>query len=307
VTPIEFGYSPPSGDRAGAVGTDAAAFRVELDDCLDLASRHFASIWLPDHVMGGSHFRLEAWTELAWIAARYPGVRIGHVVLDHALRPPALLAKMAATLQLLSGGRFILGYGAGWMESEHHAYGYRFPSARERIDRMDEGIQVIRALWTNAPANYAGTYYRLADAYCEPRPVPLPPIMVGGSGEKRMLRVVAQQADWWNTMTRSPESLRRKLGILDQHCREIGRDPATLRRGIGIIAFLAPTRVEAERLAGSALERLNPPFAGDPAALVDHLRELSELGFDLFQIMFAGLPALAGLRLFIDSVLPEFR
>jgi alkanesulfonate monooxygenase SsuD/methylene tetrahydromethanopterin reductase-like flavin-dependent oxidoreductase (luciferase family) len=131
--------------------------------------------------------------------------------------------------------------------------------------------------------------------------------MIGGSGEKRMLRVIAQHADWWNTMTRAHAAVARKLALLAEYCAEIGRDPASIRRSIGMIVYLAPTRAEAERLAGSALERQNPPFAGDPAMLVDHVQELAELGFDLFQVMFVGLPPMQGLRLFIDRVLPAFR
>ena len=129
----------------------------------------------------------------------------------NSYRHPPLLAKMAASLQYLSGGRFILGYGAGWAEDEYRAYGYDFPSAGTRIDQMVEGIEVIRALWTGGPVDYEGQHYRLTDALAVPVPQPVPPIMIGGDGERRTLRAVATHGDWWNAMSRPMEVLRRKV------------------------------------------------------------------------------------------------
>jgi alkanesulfonate monooxygenase SsuD/methylene tetrahydromethanopterin reductase-like flavin-dependent oxidoreductase (luciferase family) len=130
--------------------------------------------------------------------------------------------------------------------------------------------------------------------------------MIGGDGERRTLRAVAEHADWWNTVMRPVAVLQHKIDVLRAHCHAIGRDPATVRKSLTRIVYLAPTRAEAEQRAGHRLAEEVPPFAGEPAALVDHLRELIELGFDVFQLVFAGFPETADLRLFADRVLPAF-
>jgi alkanesulfonate monooxygenase SsuD/methylene tetrahydromethanopterin reductase-like flavin-dependent oxidoreductase (luciferase family) len=251
-------------------------------------------------------FRMDVWTQLTWIAARYPAQMLGTIVIANSYRHPPLLAKMAASLQAFSRGRLILGYGAGWLEREYRAYGYEFPTARVRIEQMVEGLAIMRAMWTKSPATFHGAHYQIEDAYCEPRPDPPPIVMIGGDGEQRTLRAVAEHADWWNTVMRPPPMLRHKVEVLDQHCRDVGRDPASVRRTITRTLYLAETRAEAERLAGPKMEQDTPPFAGEPAALIDHLHELSELGFDLFQLVFARFPDPTDLRLFVDKVLPAF-
>jgi alkanesulfonate monooxygenase SsuD/methylene tetrahydromethanopterin reductase-like flavin-dependent oxidoreductase (luciferase family) len=256
--------------------------------------------------MTAEPFRMDVWTQLTWIAARYPGPLLGTIVLSNSYRHPPLMAKMAASLQAFSRGRLILGYGAGWLEREYRAYGYEFPPARVRIEQMVEALQLMRAMWTSSPATYHGAYYHVEEAYCEPQPDPLPIIMIGGDGEQRTLRAVAEHADWWNSVMRPLPVLRHKLEVLEQHCRYVGRDYATVRKTITRVCYLGASRAEAERLAGSRLEDPNPPFAGDPAALIDHLHELVDLGFDLFQMVFAGFPDTTDLRLFVDKVMPAF-
>jgi alkanesulfonate monooxygenase SsuD/methylene tetrahydromethanopterin reductase-like flavin-dependent oxidoreductase (luciferase family) len=135
---------------------------------------------------------LEGWTTLTYLAALHPALRWGHAVLCQSFRNPALVAKMAATLQLLSGGRFILGMGAGWHEPEYRAYGYDFLPAHTRVEALDEALQVIKALWTQERSTFAGRHRRVEGAWCEPKPDPLPPIMVGAF-KPRMLRVAARQ------------------------------------------------------------------------------------------------------------------
>src|SRR5262249_18313188 len=260
----------------------------DLHDVLDIASQSFSSLWFSDHLMTEQPFRMECWTELTWAAARYPGPQLGTIVMANSYRPPALMAKMAASLQEFSRGRFILGYGAGWHEAEYRAYGYEFPSAAVRIAQMVEGIQLMRAMWRDSPASFSGRYYTLENAYCEPRPDPPPPIMIGGDGEQLTLRAVAEHADWWNALFRPMDLLLPKVDVLKEHCGAVGRDPATLRKTLTRTVFLARSKAEAERWAGSRLGTGQPPFAGEPAELVDHLHELVGLGFDLFQMVFAG-------------------
>ena len=157
-----------------------------------------------------------------------PGLRWGTLVLGQGYRNPALTAKMAATIQFLTGGRFILGLGAGDAEAEHHAYGYPFPAGRVRVEQLDEAATIIRALWQGGPATFTGAHYQIADAYCMPKPAPPPVLMIGGGGERRTLRVVATHADWWNADYYTPAEYARKLGVLHDHCHAIGRDPAAI-------------------------------------------------------------------------------
>ncbi len=303
---VEFGYNPPAGDR-GIERIDPRTFVRDLHGALDYAGEHFDAFWVPDHFMRGAGFRMECWTQLTWLAARYPRQRLGTIVMANSYRHPPLLAKMAASLQTFSGGRLILGYGAGWLEEEYRAYGYDFPPARERIAQMVEGIQAMRALWNDVPANYQGEHYRVTDARCEPRPDPPIPILIGGDGERYLLRAVAEHADWWLPFSREVATLERKIAVLKDHCRAVGRDYADIRKAYPLTVFLAPTRAAAERWAGDRLGGDDPPFVGEPAALREYLAGLVELGFEHFPLVFAGFPETEDMRLFVDKVLPAFR
>jgi alkanesulfonate monooxygenase SsuD/methylene tetrahydromethanopterin reductase-like flavin-dependent oxidoreductase (luciferase family) len=303
---MQFGFAAPPGDREmGRI--DRATYVADLDRQLRVAEGAFDSIWVSDHLMEGDRYRIEPWTHLTWIAARTTRVQLGNNVLANSYRHPALLAKMAASLQVLSGGRFILGYGAGWLEDEYRAYGYDFPSTRERIARMDEGLRVIRALWTPGPITFDGTFYTLDGAYLEPRPEPIPPIMIGGSGERYLLRAVAEHADWWLSYADRPAVLERQLAALAGHCRDIGRDPTTIRKAMPWTVYLDRDRAAARRWAGDAVLGERPAFAGDPAEMRDRIAEIEGLGFDMIQLRFAGLMGTTDLELFIDEVLPHWR
>jgi alkanesulfonate monooxygenase SsuD/methylene tetrahydromethanopterin reductase-like flavin-dependent oxidoreductase (luciferase family) len=257
--------------------------------------------------MTADRYRLECWTQLTWVAARFPAQMLSTIVMANSYRHPPMLAKMAASLQEFSHGRFILGYGAGWAEEEYHAYGYEFPSARVRIAQMVEGIEVMKALWTGGPVSYEGEYYKLKDAYCIPRPEPAPPILIGGDGERYLLRAVAEQADWWLPYARTAEVLRQKSAVLADHCRAVGRDPASIRKAYTCVIYLDRDRQAAIRRAGSRLENTEQPaFAGDPAALRDWLQERVELGFEHFPLVFPNFPETDDIELFADEVLSAF-
>lgn len=302
---IEFGYSPPVGDRDFET-INQQSFVSDLDTALEVASGGFSSVWISDHLMFERKIRIECWTLLTWIAARHPHFQLGTLVLANSFRNPALLAKMAASLQYLSGNRFILGYGAGWYEPEYSAYGYSFPCARERIAMLADGIQVIRAVWTETPANFGGQHYQVRDVHCEPRPDPVPPIMVGGTGDKHVLRVVAEHADWWNVMPGfPPDMVRKKLISLREHCKSVSRDYSAIRKTMFLPVILNSSHLAAKREA----EKRNPwkwALVGDDVAIVDQLQELSELGFDLFQLMFPNFPDTDDIQLFMDKVLTRF-
>jgi len=300
-----FGYNPPAAQR-GLETVNPRTFTTDLQGVLDVMAPNVNSIWLGDHLMNAERFRLEAWTVLTWIAARYPTPMLGTFVLAQSFRYPPLLAKMVATLQFLSEGRYIFGYGAGWDKPEYDAYGYPYPSARKRIEELDDAIRVIKALWTQSPATYKGTHYEVADAYCEPRPDPIPPLMLGGDGEKYMLRVVAEHADWWLSLFRRPEILEHKLSVLAQHCKDVGRDMSEIKKCVPIRVFLDRDRAAAKNRAGKNLDKEHPDFAGDPAELRDYIAQLKAAGFDKVLFLMAGFPDTADLKLLVDEVLPHF-
>jgi alkanesulfonate monooxygenase SsuD/methylene tetrahydromethanopterin reductase-like flavin-dependent oxidoreductase (luciferase family) len=308
--PIAFGYNPPTGNRL-IERVEPATFVRDLGHVLDVAAQVFDSLWVSDHHMTADRYRLECWTQLTWIAARYPGPLLGTIVMANSYRHPPLLAKMAASLQVFSHGRFILGYGAGWAEDEYRAYGYDFPSPKVRIAQMVDGIKAMRALWNGPagqPATYRGEHYAVTDAYCEPKPAPPPPIMIGGDGERYLLRAVAEHADWWLPYARTAGVLRHKLGVLRAHCRDVGRDPDAIRKAYTCVVYLDKDHRRAIERAGTRLENTEQPaFAGDPAALRDYLAERIALGFTHFPLVFPNFPDTDDIALFADQVLPAFR
>jgi F420-dependent oxidoreductase-like protein len=197
-------------------------------------ARLWESAWTGDHFYpflsdpGGPS--LEGWVSLAGLAQRTRRLRLGVLVSGMPYRHPAVLAKMAAALDIASSGRLELGLGAAWYQMECDAYGIELGTVRQRMDRFAEGVEVIHSLLTRSSTTFAGRYYRLADARCEPKPVqrPRPPITIGGTGERRTAAVVARWADDWNLGFARPEDLPRKLDALAGHCAETGRDPGEI-------------------------------------------------------------------------------
>lgn len=194
----------------------------------------FDSFWVMDHfhqlqMMGApGEPMLEGWTTISALAGVTKKIKLGTLVTGIIYRHPSILAKIGATLDVLSNGRLFMGVGAGWNEEESLAYGIAssFPSIRERLDRLEEAIQIIRKMWTDEPtATFVGRYYQIKNAYCNPKPIqrPSPPILVGGEGEKRTLEIVAKYADACNLLG-SPETIKRKLDVLKEHCKKVGRD-----------------------------------------------------------------------------------
>ena len=204
------------------------------------------SIPVIEHAWAFDHFiplgpdptgpQLEGWTLLAALAARTERLRVGLMVTGNIYRHPAVLAKMVATVDIISHGRLDFGIGAGWNELECRMYGIPLYPPGERIRRLGEACEVIKRLWTETVANFDGKYYQLKDARCEPKPVqkPNPPFVIGGSGEQLTLRIVAQYANIWNFVGGSVDTLRHKNEVLNDHCAAIGRDPRTIERSIQI-------------------------------------------------------------------------
>lgn len=229
------------------------------DELLDL-SRHaeatgWDGIWFADHFMPNaadvSGPTAEAWTTVAALAAAVPRVRVGTLVSGNTYRHPAVLAKMAAQVDLISHGRAVLGLGAGWQENEHTAYGIPFYTVGERLRRLEEACRIIKGLLSDDRTTFAGRYYQITEAPLVPKPVQRPlPLLVGGGGEKVTMRIAAQYADEWNVWG-TPETLRRKMAILDDHCRKLGRDPKTIKRSAQAVVYLSDDPAVVERARGA--------------------------------------------------------
>jgi F420-dependent oxidoreductase-like protein len=194
--------------------------------------------WLFDHFMpivgDPTGPCLEGWTLLAAFAALTKRLRVGLMVTGNTYRHPAVLANMAATVDIISNGRLDFGIGAGWNEMEHSAYGIPLYAPGERIRRLGEACEVIRLMWTEKAPSFEGKYYQIKNAYCEPKPVqkPYPPIVIGGSGEQLTLRMVARYADIWNFVGGPVDLFQHKIQVLTEHCNAIGRDPAAIEYSI---------------------------------------------------------------------------
>ncbi len=302
---MEFGYHSPSGDRGFEV-IRPREYMADLQGALDIASQSFGSLWVSDHFAYNDEFRIECWTHLTWIAARYPGPKLGTIVMSNSFRQPSLMAKMAASIQWMSSGRLILGYGAGWYEKEYRSYGFDYPSPRVRIEMLEEGVQIMKAMWRDTPASFSGKHYRIENAYCEPRPNPPPVLMIGGAGEQLTLRVVARHADWWNDLVRPADQLQHKLDALRQHCKNEGRDFDSIRKTLNVRMYLDRSHSKALEMAGDRLKSAQPPIAGDPSAVREQLARLADMGFDLAVLTFPRFQDLDDLKLFVDEVMPAF-
>jgi alkanesulfonate monooxygenase SsuD/methylene tetrahydromethanopterin reductase-like flavin-dependent oxidoreductase (luciferase family) len=256
----------------------------------------FDSAWLWDHLvpMRGEVTApaLEAWTLLSALAALTTRLRLGVIVTSNRIRPPAVLAKMAATVDQVANGRLIFGVGAGYARSadptitaiaerEYGAYGIDVLPVRDAIDALGEALTITRRLWTEAaPFDFEGTYYRLTGAVCEPKPVARLPILIGAGGERRSLRLVAEHADIWNCPTRGDaDEYRRKSLILDAHCSAVGRDPLEITRQAQVIVSTDPaeTRATTERIKAlidaGASQIVLAPLPPWPDRLAERLAE----------------------------------
>ena len=306
MTRVQFGFVIPADSLNKA---NRATYTADLNRALTMAAGHFDSAWIIDHVQFGDSDVLESFTTLSYMAAQHPRLTFGHTVLCQSFRNPALVAKMGATLHFLSGGRFVLGMGAGWHEEEYRAYGYDFPPGKVRVEQLDEALHIIKGLWTEARFTFTGDHYRVDEAYCEPKPDPLPTVMVGAFKPK-MLRLTARHADWWNVSSTSIAAYERLIRACEQACAEVGRDPATLRRTWGGGCACAPTEAEARALAAkwaSDDDDDNFDFVGTPGQIVAQMRRFIDLGVDYFMLDCAGFPDLTTLELVVEAVVPEVR
>lgn len=243
---------------------------------LKMAERlKFPTVMRSDHYfIGEQQDSLEAYLSFAVAARETSTIRFGPLVSPVTFRSPVDVGRMAAQIDLLSGGRFVMGLGAGWNEAEHRAYGIPFPPVKERFDRLDEAIQVIKALWGPGPANFAGTHYQLDGVDCMPKPSSgRPPILIGGGGEKRTLNLVAQYADEWNCVNLPPEAYAHKVEVLERHCEAAGRDPETIARSMMTFAVIGPDAASLDRATERMMQMWGAPAGTSPADYRETLRK----------------------------------
>ncbi|MCA1833616.1 MAG: LLM class flavin-dependent oxidoreductase [Actinomycetota bacterium] len=303
-----YDFSFPDGRRASVEATTEWAVRAE--------ELGYDSVWLSDHFFldlaryGGPSQRyasVEPLTTLASIAAATKRVRVGTLVLCYAFRHPSMLAKEAASLDALSGGRLDLGLGAGWYEDEFTAMGIPFPPVGERVSALREYVQVVGGILGDAPFTFAGAHFQVLKAPGDPPPVqrPRPPIWIGSKGGARMLRTIAEHADGWNTVWRwTPAAYADVAAKLDAACAQAGRDPSSVRRSVGLLCLVGNDGKDLAR-RWDALQRWSPggalddtsleTFAADtltgtPDECVARIKEFAALGVEEVILSFAALP-----------------
>ena len=259
---------------------------------LPTALEHFDSLWIADHFYGFDARTdpfMEAWTTLTWLAAKFPRVMLCHHVLGQGYRNPALTAKMAATLQVLSGNRFMLGIGAGWREDEYRAYGYDFPRPAVRFAQLEDLVHICRAMWTQENPSYAGRHYAIEGAAAPPRPTLVPPICIGAYGEQIGLPLVGRLADVWNASLQGSESgWVAKRDIVRASAERAGRNPDDVEISLTIERPLPTTDTESES------------FREDLARLVD-------LGVRHFVLDFGHPRSTEPVMRFVEQVMTPLR
>jgi len=240
----------------------------------------FADHFMPNDAQGAAPLdgpTLECWSVLAGLAASTRRLRLGPLVSGNLYRHPAVVANAAATIDQISGGRFVLGLGSGWQMNEHAAYGIDLLGIKDRMDHLEESAEVITSLLREKRTTFAGVHYRITDAPCDPKPVQERlPLLIGGRGEQRTMRVAARFADEWNAWT-TPEDFAAKSAVLDRRCEEIGRNPTEIRRSTQAMVFLSKDEKWLERHRGPAGR---PVLVGTPAEMVEQVGAYREAGVD---------------------------
>ncbi len=299
-------------------GAKLGAWLPHVHESLEaLKDSIYQTVWMSDHLVPGATWAPPEWdtlecvTALIHFASLYPRYRYGQIVLGNSFRPPALLAKMISTLQGLTGSRVILGIGAGWMESEYRMYGYPYPLPKVRMEQLSDAVQLMRAMWTESPATFAGKHFGVDRAYAEPRPVDPPIIMIGASGEQIGLRLVAKYADWWNTTAPEPDELRRRLGVLADHCQKVGRDVEDILINWQCqVVSIADSTAEAQAIADANPlypHNKNGAIIGTPEQVTEKVQAFVDVGVRDLILRFADFPRLEGARRFEREVAPKLR
>lgn len=317
---ITFGVFIPQGWKTELAGFDgpAAKWRAAVATAQRAEQLGYDSLWVYDHfhnVPRPAHEAVfECWTTIAAISQLTSTVRLGQMVGCNSYRNPALLAKITANVDVISGGRLDWGIGAGWYENEYRAYGYEFPRPKDRIGMLEETVRIVRSMWTEPETTFSGRYYDVRRAQCDPKPLqqPAPPVWIGGGGEQLTLRVVAEHADCSN-FGGTPEVWAHKRDVLRAHCAAVGRDPDTIRMTWSPDLYVR--RTEAEVTAAGTLAVWGQPVdewrAGNLVGTVEQVAEKIEqyaaLGCRGIIPWCADYPDTESMELLATEVIPHLR
>jgi F420-dependent oxidoreductase-like protein len=312
---IKHGLFLPQGFTGELAGfQDAAAAWQALTGFAQAADADgYETIWVADHLhnaMGSQDMLFECWTTTTALLRDTRRIRVGQLVTCNGYRNPALQAKMASTLDVISGGRLTFGIGAGWWEPDYRAYGYEYPGSAERLSRLEEAAQVILALWTEDKVTVDGRYYQVKDAVNQPKGIQRPhvPLMIAGGGEKVTLKLVARYGDLCNLVD-DPATIERKLAVLRKHCADAGRDYASIRKTAMTLCIIGETDADAAALVPPWAPQV---FTGDIAqhglvGTVDTIRrrlaDYEAAGVDELAISFHDAPRLDMMRAYASAFL----
>jgi F420-dependent oxidoreductase-like protein len=325
---MRFGAFVPQGWRLDLVGIEPARqWPAMLEIARRLEAGPWESLWIYDHFhtvpVATAEATHEAWSLMAAFAASTERLRLGQMCTCMGYRNPAYLAKVAATCDVISGGRIEMGIGGGWYEHEWNAYGYGFPSAGDRLGMLDEGVQIMRQAWTEGVSTLEGKHYKVNGAIC--RPLPLQeggiPLWIAGGGEKKTLRIAAKYAQYTN-FDSTPETFKRKSEILAEHCKDVGRDFDEIVRSGNYNVVIGATEQDAEdkldwiiehyrpRIPAKELERYNAmyrsgPLVGTPELIVERLRAAEQMGLTYAILNFVDAAYdPTSMQLFAEQVIP---
>ena len=331
VSVMRFGLFVPQGWKIDLAGIETTEHWPTITRIARLAEdRGFESVWVFDHFhtvpAPTQEVTYEAWTLMASVAAVTDRVRLGQMCTCMGYRSPAYLAKVAASVDVISGGRLEMGVGAGWYEHEFEAYGYGFPRAGLRLQGLAEGVEIMKRMWTEDEATYAGDIFSVNGAICQPKPLQQPhvPLWIAGGGERKTLRIAAQHAQYTN-FGGSPEVFERKSAILAEHCRELGTDFDAITRSSDFEVVIGETESEvADRLAqleqhyrkyvpadaaARQMRNIRSGFLiGTPEQIVERLQEMQAFGMPYaITYFYEAAYDTSGIELFASKVMPELR
>lgn len=308
--PVHFGVTVPQISRTWEESKTAAQEFERLG---------YDSLWVCDHLYGVPRPQipiLEAWTLLTALGAVTERAELGTLVTPPGFRNPALLAKIVATLDNITGGRVVPGMGAGWFRQEFVGYGYDFPEPRVRLAELREAAEIMTRAWTEPGVTFEGQHYRTEDLTISPPPVRRPPLLIGGGGEKVTMRIAARYADIWNNLAGNQARLGHKIDVLRRHCKAEGRDPDSIRVSQQCMVLITENEADvepmvqrAEKLFGGHMGDVRGPLAiaGTPDTVAERIQRHIDLGCTHFVIEFFGRDTREPARLFADTVLPRFR
>jgi len=327
---MQFGAFTPQGWRLDLVDIDTSAHWSTMVDVTKRAeSLGFTSAWVYDHFhtvpVPTQEVTYEAWTLMAALASVTDTIRLGQMCTCNGYRHPAYLAKVAASIDVISGGRVEMGIGGGWYEHEYLAYGYPFPKPSVRLGELDEAVQIMRKMWTEDEASFTGKHYSIDGAICQPKPVqdPMIPMWIAGGGEQLTLRTAAKYADYTN-FGGTLDSFIEKSAVLERHCENVGRDFTDITRSVNFNVLIgsstADVDAEVARLyshygsviddAEQAVDRWFGDLGtakGTPDQIVEHLKAYEDAGMEYAIIYFADSAyTSASMELFAAEVMPAF-